>query len=56
MLNLRYHLKDFGLHAEWHLFASVHGKGPSDGLGGTLKRLAAKASLQGVLISTVEEL
>ena len=27
-------------------FATSHGKGPCDGLGGTVKRLAAKASLQ----------
>ena len=32
--------------AEWHFFATSHGKGPCDGLGGTLKRLAARASLQ----------
>ena len=32
--------------AEWHFFATSHGKGPCDGLGGTIKRLAAKASLQ----------
>ena len=29
-----------------HFFATSHGKGPSDGVGGTIKRLAAKASLQ----------
>lgn len=31
---------------EWHFFATSHGKGPCDAIGGTLKRLATKASLQ----------
>lgn len=46
--NLIYHEKDFGLAAEWHFFPTSHGKGACDGLGGTLKRLAARASLQRV--------
>ncbi len=37
-LNLCYHQADFGIPAQWQ-----HGKG---GLGGTVKRLAARASLQ----------
>ena len=45
-LNLCYHKDDFGMFAEWHFSATSHGKGPCDGLGGTVKRLAAKASLQ----------
>jgi hypothetical protein len=32
--------------AEWHFFVTSHGKSACDGVGGTLKRLAAKASLQ----------
>jgi hypothetical protein len=44
--NLGLHKEDFGIDAEWHFFATSHGKGPCDGLGGTIKRLAAKASLQ----------
>ncbi len=32
--------------AEWHFCATAHGKGACDGLGGTVKRLAAQASLQ----------
>lgn len=31
---------------EWHFFASYHGKGPCDGLGGTVKRMATQASLR----------
>lgn len=44
--NLCHHAKDFGVDAEWNFFATSHGKGPSDGVGGTVKRLARKASLQ----------
>ncbi|CAH0547109.1 unnamed protein product [Brassicogethes aeneus] len=44
--NLALHKKDFGLEAEWHYFATSHGKSACDGLGGTVKRLAARASLQ----------
>lgn len=56
MLKQTYHLKDFGVKSEWHFFATSHGKGPSDGVGGTIKRCAAKASLQGAIIRTAEEL
>ncbi|XP_034244021.1 uncharacterized protein LOC117646853 [Thrips palmi] len=44
--NLLMHKEDYGVDAEWHFYATSHGKSPSDGLGGTLKRLATKASLQ----------
>ncbi|XP_044005534.1 uncharacterized protein LOC122850452 [Aphidius gifuensis] len=37
---------DYQIEAEWHYFATAHGKGPCDGVGGTLKREAARASLQ----------
>ena len=37
---------DFGIPAEWHFHAMAHGKGPHDGIGENLKRLAARASLQ----------
>ena len=45
-INLCHHNDDFGMPAEWHFFATSHGKGPCDGVGGTVKRLAARASLQ----------
>ena len=45
-INLCNHQADFGFHAEWHFSATSHGKGACDGLGGTVKRLATKASLQ----------
>ena len=45
--NLCHHESDFnGIKAEWHFFATSHGKGPCDGVGGTVKRSAARASLQ----------
>jgi hypothetical protein len=45
-INLCYHKNDFGMDAEWHFFAASHGKDVSDRIGGTIKRLARKASLQ----------
>ncbi|XP_044594868.1 uncharacterized protein LOC123272234 [Cotesia glomerata] len=45
-VNLYYHEEDFDIPAEWHFFATAHGKGPCDGIGGTIKRYAARASLQ----------
>ena len=44
--NLLYHFQDFGMVSEWHFFATSHGKNACDGIGGTIKRLAAYASLQ----------
>lgn len=45
-LNLCHHENDFGIKAEWNFFASSHGKNACDGVGGTVKRLAALASLR----------
>jgi hypothetical protein len=47
-MNLSFHKEDFGLEASWNFFATAHGKGPCDGIGGTIKRLAARASLQNI--------
>ena len=44
--NLCNHQKDFGLDAKWNFFANSHGKQPCDGIGGTVKRIVAKESLQ----------
>ena len=46
MLNLCRHKADFGIDANWTFFATSHGKSPCDGIGGTVKRLTARASLQ----------
>ena len=45
-MNLCLHKQDFGLDAEWIFIANSHGKSPCDGIGGTVKRHAAKKSLQ----------
>lgn len=45
-INLCNHENDFKLSATWGFFATSHGKSPCDGIGGTVKRLVAKASLQ----------
>ena len=45
-INLCCHQADFGVSVEWHFSATSHGKGACDGLGGTVKRLATKVSLQ----------
>lgn len=45
-INLCNHQEDFHLECEWNFFATAHGKSPCDGIGGTVKRLTAKASLQ----------
>ena len=46
LANLCNHYDDHNLSAEWHFFATSHGKSPCDGIGGTVKRLVARASLQ----------
>ena len=48
LANLTQHFADFNLQAEWHFFATSHGKGPCDGIGGTIKRLARRQSPQSV--------
>ena len=45
-INLCLHEKDFGIECSRSFFATSHGKSPCDGVGGTLKRLTARASLQ----------
>ena len=45
-LNLCKHYCDFGIEAEWHFFATSHGKGPCDGIGGCVKRMATVHSLK----------
>lgn len=44
-INLYMHRFDFGYEADWHFHAASHGKGRCDGLGGSLKRKATRASL-----------
>ena len=44
--NLWHHEQDFGMQGQWNFFATSHGKSPCDGIGGTVKRLTPRASLQ----------
>jgi hypothetical protein len=44
--NLCHHIEDFGIPAEWNFFASCHGKGACDGIGGTVKRAASEENLK----------
>lgn len=52
LINLSYHKEEFGIKAEWHFFATSHGKGACDGIGGTVKRHAYRSSLQHVNITS----
>lgn len=45
-LNLSHHFADFSIGAEWNFFASSHGKIACDSVGGSVKHLAAQASLR----------
>ena len=47
--NLLYLRDDFRLDAEWHFFATSHGKNACDGIGGTVKREASNASLRATI-------
>ena len=48
--NLSLFESDHGVPAVWHFWATCHGKNACDGVGGTVKRLARRASLQLSLI------
>ena len=45
-INFCLHEKAFNVKCDWSFFATSHGKSLCDGLGGTLKQLTARASLQ----------
>ena len=45
-LNLLHHKNDFGIDACWSFHATSHGKGPCDGIGGSVKRATANESLR----------
>ena len=44
-INLAHHKEDHNIEAEWHFYATAHGKGACDGIGGTIKRNCAKYSM-----------
>ena len=45
-LSICFHEQDNSLKAEWHFFATSHGKSPCDGVGGSVKCLVGNASLK----------
>jgi hypothetical protein len=45
-INICHHKTDFEIDAIWNFFATSHGKNACDGVGGLVKRLAAKESLR----------
>ena len=45
LVNLCHHRLDHGIDAAWTFFATSHGKSACHGIGGTVRRLATKASL-----------
>ena len=53
--NVCLHFKDFGIEAVWHFLATSHGTSPCDGLGGAVKCLNARASLQALTDHQVPE-
>lgn len=44
------HTAVYGIRARWNYFESGHGKGPCDGLGGTIKRMADEAVKRGAIM------
>ena len=56
-MNLFFHHHDRGgITADWNFFGTSHGKNICDGIGGTVKRLLTKASLQGNMLNSLEEI
>ena len=53
LCNLLHHQDDFGLYAEWHFFATSHGKNACDGISGTVKQEASKVSLQATVVGHI---
>ena len=53
LTNFIYHIVDHQINAEHHFFAKSHGKKPCDGIGGTIKREAAKASLRAAITNQI---
>ena len=54
--NLMYHELDFKCTADWSFFATAHGKGAIDGIGGEVKRAVWRSVLQGKnVVSTSDQ-
>lgn len=48
--NILHHEREFGIQADWSYFATAHGKGPIDGIGGEVKRQVWRSVLQGKVV------
>ena len=44
-----------GIHAQWNFFEAGHGKGPCDGIGGTVKRMADNAVKRNAVIQDAND-
>lgn len=55
MANLRNHKSDYGLDASHNFFASCHGKGPCDAIGGIIKCQLRNAAKAGGIIQNPDE-
>lgn len=53
--NLKHHKEDFGKEATHHFFASCHGKGSCDAIGGVLKCKVRRDAKAGHIVQTAEE-
>ena len=51
-----YHEHDFNLTVDYHFFATSHGKSRYDGIGRTIKREAANASLRTAVTNQILKL
>ena len=49
-VNLLHHKSDMGCEADWSFFATSHGKGPIDGIGGEVKRSVWRDVLKGNVV------
>lgn len=54
--NIAQFKNQFDIETEWHCFATAHGKSACDGIGGTFKRNARRASLQNKQILDAKQL
>ena len=56
MTNFLFHESDFGIPADWNCFATSHGKGENDGVGGDVKNAVWRKTLQlKVIITNLKE-
>jgi len=55
-VNLTFLQEEFSVKPSWHFFATSHGKGVVDGIGGTVNCLVWKESMAGKVIQSAEEM